>query len=505
MTDKTPRSTDRQPAQTRRRAFGRFLANTSGATAISFGVLLVPLLAAVGLSIDGSRILLTRYHLQASTDAAALAIATVYDDDDTLEDLAEKYVEKNFTLAGARLGDIDVDVVEEDLDDDDIDEENTVTVSAKASADTLFMSIMNVSQFNVDVSTTVKRAGGGLLVSLVLDNTGSMWGGSPSKIEALRSAADVLVDEVFDGELTPEDLRVAVVPYAATVNPGAVADSIVGPHSYGLRDPNKIDGWKGCVMERAGADSIADTPPTTATWTPFWYEPAVDNNYDPADSTTIIPGGLKNSNGIAGPNTGCPTPITPLTRDLDVVEDAIEALSAWNRGGTLGDIGMAWGIRSLSPGLPFDESTEIDPRTGATLWDSPRWRKAIVLMTDGDNLFYDLPGNSGPNTAHPGNSDYTGYGRLGEAQANALFGTSNKNTAKTKVDTRLKSLCTTAKTQDIIVYTVTFGSSPSSSTKAVFQDCASDLGKYYHAPGKETLENAFGTIGAELSKLRITR
>ena len=483
----------------------RFAANRSGATAISFGVLLVPLLAAVGLSIDGSRILLTRYHLQAATDAAALAIATVYEEDATLETLAEEYVRKNFTLAGARLGTVTIEVTDEDLDDDDIDEENTVRVSAAASADTLFMSIMNVSQFNVDVTTMVKRSGGGLLVSLVLDNTGSMWGGSPSKIESLRSAADTLVDEVFDGEITPEDLRVAVVPYAATVNPGAVADSIVGPHSYGARDPLSVDGWKGCVVERPGADSIADTPPTVATWTPFWYEPALDNNYDPADSTSIIPGGLVNSNGIAGPNTGCPTPITPLTRNLDVVEDAIDALSAWNRGGTLGDIGMAWGIRSLSPGLPFDESTEIDPRTGATLWNSPRWRKAIVLMTDGDNLFYDLPGNAGPNSAHPGKSDYTGYGRLGEAQANALFGTSNKSTAKGKVDTRLQSLCTTAKNQDIIVYTVTFGSSPSASTRAVFQDCASDLGKYYHAPSEDTLESAFGTIGAELSKLRITR
>jgi Flp pilus assembly protein TadG len=474
------------------RLIGRFGANRSGATAISFGVLLVPLLAAVGLSIDGSRMLLTRFHLQSAVDASALAVATIYEDETTLEALATKFVQKNFTLSDTTLGTVTF-----------TDNGDTVTVTGAASADTLFMSIMNVNEINVGVSTTVKRAGGGLLVSLVLDNTGSMWGGSPSKIESLRSAADILVDAIFDGDTEPDDLRVAVVPYAAMVNPGAEADSIVGPHSHGARNASDKTKWMGCVMERAGADSIADTPPSTATWEPFWHEPAVDNDWDPADPNTIIPGGITNTNGVAGPNAGCPTPILPLTNSYANVGSSIDDLSAWNRGGTLGDIGMAWGIRTLSPGEPFDESTEIDPKTGATLWDSPRWRKAIVVMTDGDNLFYDLPSNSGPNSPHPGNSDYTAYGRLGESQADAIFGTSSASTAKGIVDTRFKALCTAAKDQDVIVFAVTFGSSPSASTKQVFQDCATDLGKYFHAPGKSTLESAFGAIGAELSKLRI--
>ncbi|MCH5375451.1 MAG: pilus assembly protein TadG, partial [Planctomycetes bacterium] len=273
----------------------------------------------------------------------------------------------------------------------------------------------------------------------------------------------------------------------------------------GALDPVDNQAWKGCVMERAGANALADTGPDVETWQPFFWEPSVDNNYVLSDPSTIYPGGLYNSNGITGPNIGCPTPITPLTNSYSTVTAAVSALSAWNRGGTLGDIGMAWGIRSLSPGVPFDESTEIDPKTGATLWDSPRWRKAIMIMTDGDNLFYDLPSNAGPNTAHPGYSDYTAYGRLGEAQANAIFNTTSANTAKGIVDSRLLTLCSTAKSQDILVFAVTFGSSPSTSTKQLFQDCASDPGKYYHAPGKATLESAFGAIGAELSKLRIVK
>ncbi|QKV19218.1 TadE/TadG family type IV pilus assembly protein [Oricola thermophila] len=464
-----------------------------GAMAVNFAILLIPLLGAVGFSIDGSRFLLTQYHLQSAVDAAALAVATVYEDQDTIDALAEKFVEQNFTLDDAALTSVSTSTSGDEI-----------TVNGQASMETLFMSIFAVTEVEVAVTTTVKRAGGGLLVSLVLDNTGSMWSGS--KIEALRSASDILVDAVFDGESDPEDLRVAIVPYASVVNPGEEAESIVDPsHPYGERDPDDKTKWKGCVLERSGANSIADTGPDVEKWQPFWYPDDDDNDYDLDDPDSIIPGGERDSNGITGPNIGCPTPITPLTNSYATVSAAVDALTAWNRGGTLGDIGMAWGIRTLSPGEPFDESTEIDPKTGATLWDSPRWRKAIMIMTDGDNLFYDLPGDAGPNKAHPGASDYTGYGRLGEAQANEIFHTTNKNTAKGIVDQRLKTLCTTAKNQDIIVYTVTFGSSPSSSTKTLFQDCATDPGKYYHAPGRATLESAFGAIGAELSKLRIVK
>ncbi|MFZ2099432.1 MAG: TadE/TadG family type IV pilus assembly protein [Oricola sp.] len=468
--------------------------NARGAMAVNFALILVPLLASVGLSIDGSRFLLTRYHLQSAVDAAALAVATVYQDQTTLDNLANKFVIKNFSLSDASLTSVNTSVAGD-----------IITVNGTATMQTLFMSILQVSQVQVAVSTQVKRAGGGLLVSLVLDNTGSMWSDSPSKIESLRSASKILADAIFDGETAPEDLRVAIVPYAATVNPGPEGDLIVGTHSHGARDPSDKTKWKGCVMERAGANSIADTGPDVATWQPYFWETSTDNFYNIANPSTIYPGGLYDSNGITGPNIGCPTPILPLTNSYADVTASINALSAWNRGGTLGDIGMAWGIRSLSPGVPFDESTEIDPKTGATLWDSPRWRKAIMIMTDGDNVIYDLPGTAGPNNPDPSKSDLTAYGRLGSASANLIFGTNDKNAAKTAVDQRLKSLCATAKTHDIIVFAVTFGSSPAAATKQIYQDCASDLGKYYHAPGKATLESAFGAIGAELSKLRIVK
>jgi hypothetical protein len=86
-----------------------------------------------------------------------------------------------------------------------------------------------------------------------------------------------------------------------------------------------------------------------------------------------------------------------------------------------------------------------------------------------------------------------------------LFKSSNAGTVKTRVDERLIELCTTAKKQDIIVYTVVFSDSTNAATKAIYEACASDKGKYWFAPSADALDSAFGAIGSDLNKLRITK
>jgi Flp pilus assembly protein TadG len=218
--------------------------NRRGAMAVNFALLLIPLLASVGLSIDGSRFLLTRYHLQSAVDAAALAVATVYQDKPTLDALAGKFVTNNFSLADASLDTVSTAVTGD-----------VITVDGSATMQTLFMSILQVSEVHVSVRTKVKRAGGGLLVSLVLDNTGSMWSGS--KIASLRSASDILVDAIFDGEAEPADLRVSIVPYASTVNvvPSPTASS--GRTATGCVPTTRTSG------KAASGSAAAPTPSPT--------------------------------------------------------------------------------------------------------------------------------------------------------------------------------------------------------------------------------------------------
>jgi len=53
-----------------------FSADNRGAIAILFGIMLIPLLLGVGLSIDYARALRVKQHLGSAVDAAALAVGS---------------------------------------------------------------------------------------------------------------------------------------------------------------------------------------------------------------------------------------------------------------------------------------------------------------------------------------------------------------------------------------------------------------------------------------------
>ncbi|MFN7166786.1 MAG: pilus assembly protein TadG-related protein [Pannonibacter sp.] len=502
--------------------------NTAASVAVQFALIVIPLVITIGLAIDGSRIFLVKYRFQTSLDAAALAIGTTFGSNEYLETVAKRYVDKNFQVPGAEVQSVKVSNSAEQ-----------VILTGSVQLETLFGAFLKRDYVKIDATTDVRRAGGGLMVALVLDNTGSMWSsaGSKSRIEGLRAAALSLTAQLFQGEDAEDEVRIAVVPYTAMVNPGPAAPGLVDTGitaHFRVQDPQGLTGvkgadlevlsyaptdktqWKGCVYERSGDASIDDTPPGGVNnWKPLIWPIYNDNQYGvykskgskgEIDPATVDPGGNKNANSFTGPNVGCPTPILPLTNNEDDVNDALNAMTAWNRGGTLSDIGMAWGIRVLSPTAPFTESkTTIDKKTGEAIWESPRWRRAIVLMTDGDNVVYNA-GNEGTRVkAGTEKSDITGYGRLGEQQMNDLFQSSNSGTVKTKVDNRLQALCDTAKALDIIVYTVVFSNSTNAATRAIYETCASDKGKYWYAPSADALDSAFGAIGSDLNKLRITK
>jgi hypothetical protein len=177
-------------------------------------------------------------------------------------------------------------------------------------------------------------------------------------------------------------------------------------------------------------------------------------------------------------------PIIPLTSDRTGLTDAAEDLDYWCRGGTLSNVGMIWGWRVLSPTEPFTE--------GAA-YSNLLWKKAIILMTDGDNNLFDKGGTDAT-------SDYTAYGRLSDNE----LGTTSSTEAKTEVNERMEEICTAMKEKGITIYTVTFASNINETTKGYYERCASDPGKYYDAPTQEDLSEAFETIAKQLSNLHIT-
>ncbi|MCU0883269.1 MAG: pilus assembly protein TadG-related protein, partial [Hyphomonadaceae bacterium] len=364
--------------------------------AITFSLAAVPLTAALGLAVDGSRAHVVATKLQWSLDNAVLAVGSTGLTDTAAKSMVQKYIDANINGPISTANPVPTPVVTRE----------TVTQTATADVDTIFMGVVGIDDVTVGAQVEVRRQLSAMMLALVLDNTGSMW--SNNNINSLRSASKDLTDYLFGTATNSPDLRVSVVPYAASVNVGAEAANIVQAHTLGNPNQTAALGWKGCVFERPGALSIDDTAPTNdaTRWTPLRWEPSVDNNWTANNAGSVQPGPT-NSNGLRGPNLGCPTPIQPLTGQKSLVDASLNGLSAWNRGGTLTDIGIAWGLRTLSPGAPFTQSSEVDPTTGQAIHTRARWQKAMVIMTDGESLFYDLPSNADQNKPHASASDVT--------------------------------------------------------------------------------------------------
>lgn len=508
-----------------------------GVVVVMVALMLVPILLALGGAIDLGVAYYLKARLGYAVDAAALSVGSTIDDNVNIRDRAQAFLEANYpsgAIGTLLMDDQNFTVTEND---------NVVTISAKASFDTFFLKLFNRPTITVAASGEVIRAVKGMDVALVLDVTGSMTG---SKIRELRSASRALLETLFGSQSRPENLFVSVVPYSASVNPGGEVGSAPTGRVLDVTSSEDSLDWKGCVMAKYDLTSLTSitlaqltggSAPTSEgiTWDPMYFGPDEDNDYDPSDATTVeSSAGTERQNAGRGPNLGCPAPIQPLTNDRDFLfsyvgdSGTVGQLDSFHRGGTLSDIGMAWGIRTLMGDTePFDE--------GET-WGKERWIKVIVLMTDGENQMYWLPSSSGANSANDEEwSDQTAYGRMDEfwtgigktnfpgtmndpadtsakRNENRSYRNSLKGFATNEINDRLTALCDYADGLNTLIYTVTFGGSVSSGVQAIYRDCASTekpsegipAGMYIHAD-EGALTAAFSEIGRVLSNLRVSK
>ncbi|PPD43162.1 MAG: hypothetical protein CTY15_10520, partial [Methylocystis sp.] len=78
----------------------RFRDAREGATAIIFGLLIIPLMLALGAAVDYGRASQTRTALQTSVDAAAIAAAIAMSKGGNAGQAATNYVQQRFTPSG---------------------------------------------------------------------------------------------------------------------------------------------------------------------------------------------------------------------------------------------------------------------------------------------------------------------------------------------------------------------------------------------------------------------
>ncbi|NCC22804.1 MAG: hypothetical protein EOM26_10145 [Alphaproteobacteria bacterium] len=486
----------------------RYVNDRGGAIAPMFVIALPVIVGVTGMALETAQAYMVRERLSHALDAAALAAASSEVDEAELRVQLEKFFDANYPPE--KLGTTyDLKVA--------IDGEK-INVSAKADFNTRFLRLVGVNEIPVAARTQVTREVQGIEVVLVLDVTGSMETGG--RYIELQKATQAFINTMFSRVRDPQYIRIAIVPYSATVNIGSIAsnpDFIQSGHlpEGVVYNPAESDMWAGCVMARASDDDEYDTDTVDGgKWAPFWWEsdhPKCDpgrsgweqgddesgyvssdcsNNWWDDDNivtkhvtelqmrdeyeVNVVTSSKKNDK--RGPNTGCPVtnPITPLTSSQDTLIDAAKELTYWNRGGTLSVVGMAWGWRVLSPTEPFESGKQYNDKY---------WRKYAVIMTDGNNGFYQ--------------NDKTAYMRKNDK----LLGTTNPSSL---LDDRFVNICERMRSDGISIYSVIFTSGANDTTRDTFESCSGSA-NYEEAEDVEDLLPVFVKIAKEISTLHLSQ
>jgi Flp pilus assembly protein TadG len=468
-----------------------------------FGLLVIPLVAALGLAIDMGRIYHVAMHTQGALDAAALAAGRVAQIEKT------NTVSKASAAASAYFDQAKpTDVVVTSIEFSPNSQQTEFAVTATSWVRTPFLSVLNlfsykgsedgapdsckgnyyactkvVSRATAQICLNCSDTGAGnsdegtnLEISMMLDVTGSMSG---DKIADLIAAAKDLVDIVVWDDQSQYTSRVALAPFAPAVNVGADyftqitgksdeadpdGDGYNYPPSCYSKKTGKLKGscegeseykvktYAKCVVERTGTDAATDKAPTGAgTWLPTWNDATGNNSTNCSPSAKIV----------------------PLTKDRTTLKNTIDGFKA--SGSTAGQLGTAFAWYLLSPNWGDVWPASSKPANYGT----PKVKKIAILMTDGE--YNTLLGKQ--------YSDGSSYATTALNNALALCTAMKKNSS--------------ASDPNIEIYTVGFQLDTTAS-KNMLKSCATKADHYYETSTGDGLKSAFRDIALKISKLRLT-
>ena len=249
-------------------AAGAFARDRSGSFAVLFGLAASVLALGVGFSVNISQIYNAKSSLQGVVDAAVTSTARDLTTGVIKEADANKSVQA-FLDANSMAGILQANQIV--LDKLTVDRTaNTVTADAHADV-ALYFPLFSIGDMQrVGASTTALYSDKTIEVSMMLDVTGSMAG---QKIKDLKAAASNAVDAFLAGQdMSKPRVRVAIVPYANSVNAGALAASSVFVETKASQrkqapantDPQAVSASArpdNCATERKGANQYTDAGP----------------------------------------------------------------------------------------------------------------------------------------------------------------------------------------------------------------------------------------------------
>jgi len=246
--------------------------------------------------------------------------------------------------------------------------------------------------------------------------------------------------------------------------------------------------YDGCVEERdtvgqanyntipAGAwDLDVQTTPSNreTSWRPMWQEIIYDrNNANPEIGVT--------TNRTFTGSSWCPVAASHLAeRSRNDVQDYVDSLLP--TGNTFHDLGMAWGVRMISPFGMWAANNTTAPNGLAIT-------RHIIFMTDGD--MYTPPAMY--NAHGYEESDKRVWGNSGTPTLGGLIERHNA---------RFQALCNIARaSNNLTVWTVAFGTS----NPPTLVSCA-DSGKSFVATNTADLRAQFQQIASNIAKLRLSQ
>lgn len=403
----------------------RFGTDQSGATATIFAVTLVPILGLAGASLDYSRAASFRAALQTASDSTALMLAHEAggNTEAQLQAKGRAYFDGLMPPRyRALVGDVAVRKTP-----------RTVEVAAGGDMDAAILPVIGIKTMPVAAGSTVQWGVRRIELALVLDNTGSM--ASAGKLTELKKASKSLLDALaaVAAKAEPGSIKVSLVPFATQVmvptseKNAAWLDFGNATLKTALRTTKGA--WTGCISDRDDPYDTGDVAPSTSA--PKTLYPAAKCQY------------------------GTLQTVRPLTDDFNGLKASIDGMTA--NGNTNITIGIAHGLSTLSPGLPYG---------GAVAFGDKDTDKFMIVLTDGDNT----------------------ENRFGDSVA--------------KMNQRTRAACETAKStaNGVRLYTIRVINGNAS----LLRDCASTTDMYYDVSNAAELNPVFQKIAGEIAAIRLT-
>jgi Flp pilus assembly protein TadG len=423
----------------------RFLTNARGGVAPLMAVIAVPVMAAVGMAVDYSRVNAARTAFQSALDATALMLSknAANESNGALQTQASDTFNSLFNRP--EVTDVNVTPAYTSTGG------SKLTLNGTAVVHTNFLGVIGISQVDIK-STSVSTWGNTRLrVALVLDNTGSM--ADAGKMDALKTASHNLLTQLQQAAVHPEDVYVSIVPFSKDVNFGAdnFAQSWlrwdlweeVNGHCSSTKYSNRTscqshsktwtpaahNTWNGCVTDR-------------------------DQNFD----TTNDAAALGSTQYPTEQYSSCSASLLQLTNDWTALNTKIDGMSP--AGNTNQAIGLQLGWMSLVGDGPFPTPPAKDPPYNYT--------EVVILLTDGLNT------------------------------------QDRWYTDQNSIDQRQAMTCDNVKAAGVVLYTiqVNTGGDP---TSTLLQNCASSSDKFFLLTAADQMTATFNTIGTNLTKLRVAQ